>query len=155
MNVYRVEKDAERHPFLVEEKSIEYGNACMKCPWDVVELLNHVFRLGFLAEEYVYQLSLDTKGHILGLFEISHGNVCSAHCGPREVFLRALVSGGSSIIVVHNHPSGDVIPSDEDILTCKRLYDAGKLIGIAVDDFIIIGDETYYSFNEEGMFKNY
>ena len=153
---YVVEKDAERHPFLVEEQKIEYGVACMKSPRDVIDLVNHAFRLRFMAEEYVYLLSLDTKGHILGLFEVSHGTISSSHCNPREVFLRALVSGASSIIIVHNHPSGDVTPSDEDILVSKRLYEAGKLIGIAVEDFIIVGNENdYCSFNEEGMIIQY
>ena len=156
ISTYVVEKDAERHPFLVEEQKIEYGVSCIQSPKDVVDLINHAFRLRFMAEEYVYLLSLDSKGHILGMFEVSHGTVNSSHCNPREIFLRALVSGGNSAIIVHNHPSGDTSPSDTDIYVSKRLYDAGKLIGINVDDFIIVGDEgDYYSFNEEGMISQY
>ena len=67
INTYTVEKDAERHPFLVEEQKIEYGVSYIQSPKDVVDLVNHAFRLGFMAEEYVYLLSLDSKGQILGL----------------------------------------------------------------------------------------
>jgi DNA repair protein RadC len=156
ISTYVVEKDAERHPFLVEEQKIEYGVSCIQSPKDVVDLINHAFRLRFMAEEYVYLLSLDSQGHILGMFEVSHGTVNSSHCNPREIFLRSLVSGGNSAIIVHNHPSGDTSPSDTDIYVSKRLYDAGKLIGINVDDFIIVGEEDeYYSFNEEGMISQY
>ena len=152
ISTYIVEKDAERHPFLVEEQKIEYGLSCIKSSTDVVDMINHAFRLRFMAEEYVYLLSLDTKGHILGIFEVSHGTVNSAQCNPREIFLRALVSGASSIIVVHNHPSGDVTPSDEDLLIYRRLNDACKLMGITLLDFIIIGDDYYsYAENEESI----
>lgn len=150
MNIYtyRVEKDAERHPFLVKERKFDYGTACLSCPEDVVKLVNYVFRLSFVAEEYVCLLSLDSKGHLLGLFEVSHGTIDSSHCNPREIYLRAIVSGARSVIVVHNHPSGDVNPSDMDIVVCKRLFEVGNLMGIPMDDFIIIGD-TYYSFREK------
>lgn len=145
---YRVEKDELRHPFLVEEESLEYGVSRVENPRDAVDILNDVFRMKHLAEEMVCMISMDTKGKVLGLFKVSQGSINNSTCTPREIYLRALVSGAASIIVVHNHPSGDPLPSEMDMIVCERLVSAGRLMGIPVQDFIIIGD-TYYSFKEK------
>ena len=70
---------------------------------------------------------------------------------PRELFIEALQKNAVSIIILHNHPSGDPTPSREDMLTTKRILDAGALIGIDLLDHIIIGNNCYMSFREEGM----
>ena len=70
---------------------------------------------------------------------------------PRELFIEALQKNAVSIIILHNHPSGDPTPSHEDMLTTKRILDAGALIGIDLLDHIIIGNNCYMSFREEGM----
>ena len=70
---------------------------------------------------------------------------------PRELFIEALQKNAVSIIILHNHPSGDPSPSREDMLTTKRIQDAGALIGIELLDHIIIGNNCYISFREEGM----
>ena len=70
---------------------------------------------------------------------------------PRELFIEALQKNAVSIIILHNHPSGDPSPSREDMLTTKRILDAGALIGIELLDHIIIGNNCYISFREEGM----
>ena len=69
---------------------------------------------------------------------------------PREVFKEAYLSGASSIILVHNHPTGNVIPSSNDIETTNKLKEIGELMGIKVIDHIIIGKKKYYSFFENG-----
>ena len=89
---------------------------------------------------------MDSKGKVVGVHEVSHGDLNSAPVHPREVFKRALLNNASSIIVSHNHPSGDPTPSDCDRILTERLVEAGKLIGIAVLDHIILGDDIYHSF---------
>ena len=70
---------------------------------------------------------------------------------PRELFIEALQKNAVFVIILHNHPSGDPTPSREDMLTTKRILDAGALIGIDLLDHIIIGNNCYMSFREEGM----
>jgi DNA repair protein RadC len=79
---------------------------------------------------------------------ISQGNLNSSIIHPREVFKNAILSNANSIILVHNHPSGDINPSKEDIEVTKRLREVGNLLGIKVLDHVIIGD-TFYSFGQE------
>ena len=145
---YRVEKDDLSHPFLVAEDSIEYGVSVIDSPEKAVELANEVFRMKYLAEEMVCMIALDAKGSVLGMFKVSQGTINSSICNPREIYLRALVAGACTIIVLHNHPSSDCTPSDQDIAVCERLSNASNMMGIKLSDFIIIGGE-YYSFKEK------
>lgn len=80
---------------------------------------------------------------------VSMGTVEGAFMHPREIFKKAIVNGSSSIIIVHNHPSGDPTPSQEDKDITKRLKEAGGLLGLPVNDFIIIGSRGYFSFADE------
>ena len=91
---------------------------------------------------------LDTKNNIIGVEEISIGNLNSSIVHPREVFKQAIKRSSSSIILVHNHPSGDPNPSKEDINITKRLVECGDLLGIRVLDHIIIGDNKHTSLKE-------
>jgi DNA repair protein RadC len=73
---------------------------------------------------------------------------CSIH--PREVFKAAVVANAASIIMIHNHPSGNPHPSSDDLALTARLKEAGDILGIPVVDHIVLGDENYYSFKEAG-----
>ena len=150
INTFRLEKDANRHPFLVAEEKFNYHSAAITCPEEAVEITNKLFRLDKLAEEEVILFSLDAACKLLAIFRLSHGGVNHSLCGTREVFQRALLTGAVSIIVIHNHPSGDPHPSDTDIMLLKKLEEAGKLMGVSLSDFIIIGD-TFYSYKSEGL----
>lgn len=101
-----------------------------------------------LVEEFAILL-LNTKKEIIGIEYISKGTVDCTIAHPREVFRVALEKSAHSLILVHNHPTGDVSPSKEDILLTKRLRESGNLLGIPIIDHIIIGDGIYYSFLEE------
>ena len=92
---------------------------------------------------------LDTKGRLLADLCLSVGTVNSSLVSPREIFLEAFRFRAVRLILVHNHPSGDPEPSREDILVTKRTVQAGKLMGIEVDDHIIIGDNCYGEIVEE------
>lgn len=94
---------------------------------------------------------LNTKNRITKTVTISEGGLASAVVEPREVFNPAIRESASGVILLHNHPSGDPSPSDDDINLTRRLSAAGKLMNIKILDHIIIGDGRYYSFadNEE------
>ena len=97
-------------------------------------------------------MCLDTKNKVTGLFKVSQGSLNSSIVHPREVFKRALMQNSNSIILAHNHPSGDVTPSGEDISITRRLQEAGDILGIKVLDHLIIGaGGRYKSFKEDGI----
>lgn len=121
----------------------------IKSPDDVVSIGKEFMRIHEEPEEYMYMICMNTKNKVIGVFEISHGSVNSSIVTPREVFQKALLANAVSIIVVHNHPSGDPTPSREDIEVTKRLVEAGKVVGVEVLDHIIIGDR-YSSLKEKG-----
>lgn len=118
-------------------------------PETVMKLAKGFLHMHELPEEYMYMLCLNTKLKLNGIFEVSHGNVNSSVVGTREVFQKALLGNAVSIILIHNHPSGDCTPSIQDIEVTKRLVEAGKIIGIDVLDHIIIG-KNYCSLKEKG-----
>ena len=121
----------------------------IKSPDDAVNVGKGFMRIHEEPEEYMYMICMNTKNKIIGVFEISHGSVNSSIVSPREVFQKALLANAVSIIVMHNHPSGDPTPSREDIEVTKRLVEAGKIVGVEVLDHIIVGDR-YSSLKEKG-----
>jgi DNA repair protein RadC len=98
-------------------------------------------------------LYLDTKNQILKEETISIGSLNASIVHPREVFKVALELSSASVIMIHNHPSGDPSPSREDIMVTEKLVDGGKLLGIDVLDHIIIGDGRYTSLKDEGFIR--
>ena len=88
---------------------------------------------------------------LIGESDISKGTVNASLITPRELFIEALQKNAVTIVILHNHPSGDPTPSQEDIFTTKRIKNAGDLIGIELLDHIIIGNNCYISFREQGM----
>jgi DNA repair protein RadC len=79
------------------------------------------------------------------------GSVNSSLVHPREVFKPAIKNSASAVILCHNHPSGNCIPSSEDIEITKRLCEAGKIVGVQILDHIIIGDGVFFSFKDKGL----
>lgn len=142
---YNVKLDDDRKVSLVKEKAENYVASNLTSPEGVVSMMNAIFDANNLAEEYVWIIGVNTKGRPIGVFEVSHGTVNMSMLNPREVFIRLLLCGAASFMIVHNHPSGDPTPSSEDIKATKRLIQAGVLVGIELRDHIIIG-ERYYSF---------
>lgn len=102
-------------------------------------------------QEQMKLLMLNTKTKLIGEADISKGTVNASLVSPRELFIEALNQEAVSIILIHNHPSGDPTPSKSDILLTKRVKDAGDLIGIELLDHIIIGNNCYISFSEQKM----
>ena len=115
-------------------------------PLDLVEFF--MADMCRLKKEHFKITMLDTKNYIIGVEEVSIGNLNSSIVHPREVFKEAIKRSSSAIILVHNHPSGDPTPSREDINITKRLVECGDLLGIRILDHIIIGDKKHISLKE-------
>ena len=104
-------------------------------------------------QEVLMCIMLDTKNHFLGDVQISKGTVNASLISPREIFLSALQFHAVHVILVHNHPSGNPLPSGEDIRITRRIQNAGELLGIYLLDHIIIGDRRHISLCQEGMIQ--
>jgi DNA repair protein RadC len=94
---------------------------------------------------------LDSRNHLIGEAEVSVGSLDTTLAHPREVFERAIRAGAANVIVVHNHPSGDPTPSDDDVRLTRRLVEAGKIIGIRLLDHVIVCKESHYSFRSHAL----
>jgi len=93
---------------------------------------------------------LDTKNKPLGFHVVSTGTLNASLIHPRELFKAAVLASAAALIVLHNHPSGDPLPSAEDYAITERLVAAGRLLGISILDHIVVGDEDYFSFADAG-----
>ena len=102
-------------------------------------------------QEYFYCVYLDTKNHIIKDKLLFIGTINESLIHPREIFKEAYLLSASGIICIHNHPSGNVNPSNNDIIMTKQLVEVGKILGIKVLDHIIIGKNNYYSFNDNDL----
>jgi len=125
----------------------------IKCPEDVKKYVNQVLLIEMrdYDREHFLVLYLDRKGGVIDKENVSVGGLHSSIVHPREVFKTAVKRSAASIILAHNHPSGDPAPSREDIDITRRLIDAGRIMGIEIIDHVIIGENTYCSFKEKGL----
>jgi len=126
---------------------------------------NHVARvfLDLLAledkidqeKEHFYVMHLDIRERVKLVELVSLGTLTASLAHPRETFRRAVIAGSASIIVAHNHPSGEVEPPDEDTKTTKLLFEAGNILGIKLLDHVIFTNDKFFSFrqNKEGEIK--
>lgn len=118
---------------------------------DVANLMTS--KLKDLEQEHFVALFLDTKNIVIKEHTIFVGTLNSTIIHPREIFAAALRYTSNSLIVVHNHPSGDVTPSSEDIATTIRLKECGDILGISLLDHIIIGNNKFTSLCDEGYIE--
>lgn len=122
----------------------------IRSPQDVANLV--LAEMGLLEQEHLRVLLLNTRNHVVGLSEIYVGTVRSAVVRPAEVFRPAIRENCPSIIVVHNHPSGDPAPSGDDVEITKDLVEAGRLLDIELLDHIVIGSgNRFLSMKEKGL----
>ena len=108
-------------------------------------------RMEGLKRECFWNLLLDGKNRILRLARVSEGCLTSSLVHPREVFRPAIREAAAALLFVHNHPSGDPSPSQEDLWITRRLVQSGKIVGIAALDHVIIGVRSYFSFADQGL----
>jgi DNA repair protein RadC len=108
-------------------------------------------RVQDLKKECFWNILLDGKNRIQKVTKISEGSLTSSHVHPREVFRPAIREAAVGVLFVHNHPSGDPAPSQEDMQATRRLVETGRILGIRVLDHVIIGNFSYFSFADEGL----
>lgn len=103
------------------------------------------------CKEHLFVLLLNNRCRILGHTMVSMGTVneCAAH--PREVFRAAILAGCTTIVMIHNHPSGDPSPSEVDIKMTRRMIEVGKVVGIEVTDHVVMGDQRHCSLRQLGF----
>lgn len=131
----------------------EFEDRNISDPDDAVEMLCEIFELDELAEEQLVMLCLNTKNKIVGAFTVSVGTISQSIVHPREIFKRAILQNSASILIAHNHPSGDPAPSPEDYEVTKRLAECSKLLGIQlVDHLIVTPNRGYVSMKSRGVF---
>ncbi len=118
-------------------------------PRDVANLLMEDMR--YLKKEYLKIIMLNVKNIVLGVKDVSVGSLNSSIVHPREIFTEAIKKHSASIILCHNHPSGDPSPSGEDINVTRRIKECSKILGIDFLDHIVIGNGTYISLKEKGI----
>lgn len=134
---------------MVKEASILYKNRRVSSPNDAYELIKEFLECA--DREQLILCSLDTKNQPTTINIVSIGSLNSSIVHPRELFKIAILSNAATIIIAHNHPSGDPQPSSEDINITHRLKECGELLGIYLVDHIIIGDESFVSLKEKGL----
>ncbi|MCD6490042.1 MAG: DNA repair protein RadC [Thermodesulfobacterium sp.] len=126
--------------------STKYGQKIQSAK-DVFKLLKN--DLGDKKKEHFKVLSLDSRNNLIGVDDVSIGTINANLVHPREVFKTAIQHLAATVVIAHNHPSGDPEPSEDDIEITKRLVEAGKLIGIDILDHIIIAKDNFFSFKNK------
>ncbi|MFP3719852.1 DNA repair protein RadC [Niallia circulans] len=132
----------------VKESSLLYKERSVRSPEDGYNLLKY-----FLEDkdrEHFIVVALNTKNEPVAINTCHIGSLNASIVHPREVMKLGILSNAASIIVGHNHPSGQPSPSKEDIEVTERLKKAGVILGIELLDHIIVGDESFVSLKEKG-----
>lgn len=131
-----------------KKKAIEQGRI-FEAPQEVAEYYQEDMR--HMEQEQFRLMMFNTRQVMIGDVLLTKGTVNAALAAPREIFIEALRYHAVSLILVHNHPSGDPEPSQEDIRLTRRVREAGELLGIGLLDHIIIGDGSFVSLKERGL----
>ena len=132
-------------------RPIELPRVQINCPDDIARLL--MDELKYEKREVVKVIILNIKNVVIKIVDICLGTDNSAILKPRDALAEAIKIGAPKIVIVHNHPSGDPMPSREDILVTQRIREGGSLLGIELLDHIIIGDNCYVSLAEQKLLK--
>jgi DNA repair protein RadC len=135
---------------LIKDQVIPYAKSSLiLTPLNVYELIKEY--LQGTDREHFIALFLDSRSEVIGINTISVGTLTESLVHAREVFKGAILANAASLIIAHNHPSGDHHASEADIAITAKLKDAGRLLGIPLEDHVIIGREGFTSFRENGL----
>jgi DNA repair protein RadC len=139
---------------MVKDGSLKYEGAgkSVQSSQEVFDIFREYFKS--LDREHMAVIALDTNGGVIGLNTVAIGDLNSTIVHPREVYKFAILANANSIILAHNHPSGNLQPSEEDCKLTQRFADAGSLLGIELLDSLVIADDSYTRitfFNLEGI----
>ncbi len=139
---------------LVRASSHRYGNIASRKinePEDAVKIINEVLDLEHEAQEVFGVLFLDQRNKLTGIMEVSRGSINSSIASVREVFKGAILHNAVSILLFHNHPSGDPTQSNEDIHMTRRMNKASDIMEISLLDHVIIGNGSFMSLKESEL----
>ncbi|PUU87864.1 RadC family protein [Halanaerobium sp.] len=135
---------------VVKENGGRYDlNKTINNPIAARNLFIEVAELDKRSEEVFVMATIDVRNKVTGLFEVSTGTLNSSLVTPREVFKRAILQNAAGIVLGHNHPSGNIDASSDDINITKKLVKSGKILGVNVVDHIIVGNDGNYSSMKE------
>jgi DNA repair protein RadC len=115
----------------------------------VYELIKEYLQ-GTDREQFI-AIFLDSRSEVIGINTVSVGTLTESLVHPREVFKGAILANAASIIIAHNHPSGDHHASEADLAVTSKLKEAGRILGIPLEDHVVIGREGFTSFRQEGL----
>ncbi len=128
---------------MVKERTVRYDTRSITSPEIAYQILCAIFDADNLAEENLWAMLLDAKRQVISVQCISRGTLNSSVVHPREVFKAAILANAASIILAHNHPSGSLEAGTADREVTRRIRAAGDLLGISLDDHIIISSEGF------------
>ena len=121
----------------------------IRTPQDTLPILEA--ELSELAYERFIALALSTKNHVVAVLPVSSGSLNASIVHPRELFREAINASAASVILAHNHPSGNLKPSNADLAITKRIKEGLKILDISVLDHLILTSQGYLSFGDEGI----
>ena len=136
----------------ITRKNASLNNVIIKSADIAFDYFRYIFK--DQKQEYFYVIYLDNKKRVIENKLLFKGTLNQSIVHPREVFKSACILSASSIICVHNHPSGDAHPSGEDISMTNKLIELGKMMNVDIVDHIIIGRNQYYSFKAEKVYSS-
>lgn len=144
----------DNEPVLITKQTKLYKDLQrIASPKDVVQVMTDVFWMDRQIAEQVYMIALDSRTKPLAFFFLNQGIVNNSHVDVRGLFIRMLLTNASKFILIHNHPSGEAFPSEQDYKMTRRLKELSPIMGIEFCDHIIIGNgeesTTHYSFLKE------
>lgn len=147
---YDLRLSDDRLPFLVKEKAVNYScDRHLDSPKKIFQMMKDVYNTELLPEEYVWLLSIDAAGKLIGIFVLSHGCVNYSIVDSKAIFMRLCLTNASGFVIVHNHVSLETKPSKNDMEVTKNLQQCSKIMNMNFMDHIIVG-KHYYSFMEDG-----
>ncbi len=156
-NVFGIRLADELVKRLLKERAFDVEEDVIVTSEDVFERLREYLKIsvGCRRQEVFVVVFLDAKNRLIAIEELFRGTVDRSAIYPREILRKALINDAVSMIFAHNHPSGDVTPSEEDCAITRRLVFLGVMSGIKVLDHIIVGEESYFSFADKGLIWEY
>ena len=140
-----------KHNGLRMKESFTYKGESLSAPSEIAGMMMELFHLDEMADEFAYMIAFNGRMKVLGVFEIGHGTGNACLLDARGIFMRAVYTGASYVVLVHSHPSGDTSPSRQDKEITTKICDAGELMGIPLMDHIIVGSRGFMSFHQEGL----
>jgi DNA repair protein RadC len=134
---------------IVRDSGVLVERKCIRSPLDLADLM--MSRMQDLDREVLVAVHLSTRNDVLSIENVCVGTLNSSHVRVADVFKGAILANAAAIIFCHNHPSGDPLPSPEDVSLTKTLVAAGELLDIEVLDHLIIGNGRFISLKERGL----